>query len=283
MPLPAFVASLAAPLVTQLLGNGLSSVLGNKSFRNALTGSGLTGAQWQSNAFDALGAVGQMAFQAYMSNTAYRRQVNDMIKAGVNPALVMSGGANGAVAPAGAAPTSESPGSPDAVGLLGQMMNLSLLKAQRDNIVADTEKKKADTEVSYRRLPEIDAAVQKIYSDMDVNTATIDNRVADTAYKESLTAINELNSKWIDALNEAKTLEQKANAARAFAAAAYDNYVTNYGKQHGGQLPGYSQTVGIAHAIENAAGKVLGNDDLDLPKVIGEAIDSYFKSHSAGR
>lgn len=132
--IPAFVASLAAPLFTQMIGNGLSSVLGNKSFQNALTGSGLTGAQWMSNGFDALGAAGQMAFQAHMSNTAYQRQIKDMKLAGVNPALAMSGSANGAAAPAGAMPSSESPGSPDAVGLLGQMMNLALLDSQKEKI-----------------------------------------------------------------------------------------------------------------------------------------------------
>lgn len=100
-----------------------------QSMSDATTGAHLTGAQQEANAFEADQAQKQMQFQQQMRDSQYQSTVSDMKAAGINPALAMSNSVN--AAPSGAMAHAESPGSPDVVGLLGQIQNLSLLKAEK--------------------------------------------------------------------------------------------------------------------------------------------------------
>ena len=70
---------------------------------NKWTGKGLTDAQKEVNAFNANEAQKARLFEAQMSNTAQQRQMADMVAAGVNPALMMANGSNGASTPSGEA------------------------------------------------------------------------------------------------------------------------------------------------------------------------------------
>lgn len=267
---------------------------GLNSMFNSITGSALTPAQREANSFEAQQAQNQMDFQERMSNTEYQRGVADMKAAGINPALMYGNGANGASTPSGAMAASESPGIPDVVGLMTALSNLSLLKAQRDNIRSQTKEREQNIEESKSRvkinelaaeyypaltegqLSKISAEISKFYSSSEVDKHNVAYVDAQTALAETRNFVEKLQADWVDRLNEAKTDEAKANVARAFAAAAYDNYFISYGKSHGGQLPGYNQALGIASAIQDVFGKVLGYDsDLDLAKLIGDAI---FKS-----
>lgn len=65
-------------------------------------------AQMETNNANAYMADKQMRFQRDMSNTAHQREVQDLQKAGLNPALSASGG-QGASTPQGAAPTLVAP------------------------------------------------------------------------------------------------------------------------------------------------------------------------------
>lgn len=148
-------------------GRGISNLW------RSVTGSGLTDAQREANAFEAQQAQNQMAFQERMSNTENQRGIEDMKKAGLNPALMYGSGARGASTPSGAMAASESPGSPDVVGLMTALSNLSLLKAQRDNIRADVAKKRQDIEESKTRQSNIAASTQNLIKNLDLADANI--------------------------------------------------------------------------------------------------------------
>lgn len=111
------------------------------------TGQALSNAQVEANQFSADEAQKNREFQQQMSDTAYQREVADMQAAGLNPQLMYRGSASGASTPSGASPTSVDPGqsSLNPLGLLAQIQQLSLLKAQRNSIKADTELKKAES------------------------------------------------------------------------------------------------------------------------------------------
>lgn len=168
------MAAYLAPTVGALFSHGWKGF--KKSFQSmsdATTGVALTGAQREANVFEAQQAQNQMDFQERMSNTEYQRGIADMKAAGINPALMYGSGANGASTPSGAMAASDSPGSPDIVGLMAQMANLSLLKAQRDNLRIDIEKKRQDIEESKTRQNNIAASTQNLIKNLDIADANL--------------------------------------------------------------------------------------------------------------
>lgn len=267
---------------TDFLKNSVGSLVGllpavfSSNYRKKLFGSGLTDAEKEANQFESQQAERQMAFQQQMSNTQYQRGVADMQNAGLNPALMYGNGASGASSPAGAMAASESPSQLDPVGLIGQIANLQLLRAQRKNIEADTRGKIADAEnkeastvesrsrtalnnlamqyypkISEATLSHISAEISKFYSDISVNPSKIADYSASAALKDSQRYINEISADWMPRLNAAKEKGDLASAAAAFAEAAYKNYFITFAKEHGGQLPGFNQALGIAAAISD--------------------------------
>lgn len=158
----------------------------SSSFMNSITGAHMTGAQLEATEKEQDFAREQMAFQKEMSDTSFQRQVQDMKNAGVNPALAMNSGSSGASTPSGAMASAQSVGSPDPVGLIGQLANISLLESQRKNIDADTERKlqeireseerienlRANTKTLGKKLEEMDANIRNMNLDSDAKDIT---------------------------------------------------------------------------------------------------------------
>ena len=71
------------------------------SIGRAMTGSGLTGSQQEQNAFNASQAEITRMWQEKMQGSQYQRSVKDMLKAGLNPALMYGSSAGPASMPSG--------------------------------------------------------------------------------------------------------------------------------------------------------------------------------------
>lgn len=114
-----------------------------------ITGSALTPAEREANAFSAEEAEKARQWEEYMSSTSYQRQVTDMQKAGINPALAMTGGASGASTPSSPAPSSVAPASgmnmSDLMQLIMLPLNMKMMKAQIGNVDASTQNTIANT------------------------------------------------------------------------------------------------------------------------------------------
>jgi chaperonin cofactor prefoldin len=146
----------------------LGSILGAGA---SLVGSALDyKGQSDANAANVALSQAQMDFQERMSNTAYRRAMRDMRKAGLNPILAYQRG--GASAPFGAAIPQVNPwagatqgfgqAASSAANFLQLEANLSKVEAEIENIEQDTENKKA---IEY--LTRVDSALRAAQVDTE--------------------------------------------------------------------------------------------------------------------
>lgn len=113
-------------------GNFLDKVLGN--LVNQVTGSGLTDAQKEANAFSSKEAEKDRAFQEMQRTTQFQTSVKDMQAAGVNPALIYGGSGATAGTTGGASASSVSPGSGGAGELLSFLSSMVGSSIQKESI-----------------------------------------------------------------------------------------------------------------------------------------------------
>lgn len=152
----------------QDLGN--QNMLGNLVAK--FTGSRLTDAEQQANAFTAQREDLAWQRQLDAANTQYQRQVEDMKAAGLNPMLAAGG--SGAVVPSASSSGSVSPSgaSLNLGSLLSVLLESKLLPAKLANLEADTAKKSAEaSETSqqvdfFDRVKDLRAEGERLSNDM---------------------------------------------------------------------------------------------------------------------
>lgn len=155
-----------------------------QSLGDVTTGAHMTNAQLEATNMEQNFAREQMEFEREMSNSAYQRQVADMQAAGVNPALAMHNGSNGASTPSGASASAQNVGTPDPVGLLGQMANISLLDAQRRKIDSETLANQQSVEESKNRIDFMKVQASEIRKKIDVMDKNLRSLDLDNEAKE---------------------------------------------------------------------------------------------------
>lgn len=239
------------------------------SLLNKYTGAGLTGAEQEANQF----TVEQMdlANQRNVFNyqNRYQWEIADMEKAGLNPALLYGGSSGAGSVGSASAGSSVSPSGNGLSDLIGSIMNIALLKAQKENIDADTRLKDSEStgkDIENEFKPalltqdlakgKVDirnaeagiylarANIERAMSEISVNKSVIELNAAEIkevlsrASKEEIEAANELlRRQGIEYDNQAKaeqiilmrTQESLNIASAALAQANYDKSVAETG------------------------------------------------------
>lgn len=143
----------------------------------------------------------QMDFQERMSNTAYSRATEDMIRAGLNPAL-MYGSAGPASTPSGAMAESHNPlGSlpTDIATLFGEQSKARLNTAQEALAYAQAEKVKSET-YNLEGVRLLNSALEK--------KALAESNLPAQQIQEIMARMKEIDTRAI--LNSAQTAKTKA-------------------------------------------------------------------------
>lgn len=137
--------------------------------------------QEDQQAFNAEQAANQRAWETEMSNTAIQRRVTDLNKAGINPLLAWTGG--GATTPQGGQ-ASSGIASPTPMHSVSAGMNsaaqVAVLESQKDNVDADTSKKRAEEQEIIARTPTHAASIENITQQIAQSKTLVEKMIAET-------------------------------------------------------------------------------------------------------
>lgn len=234
-----------------------------------ITGSGVTQRDVEMN---------QMNMQNVEDTAA--AQVKGYEKAGVNPALMYSGGASNSAPTASSSPTTGS--MSELMQAIMMPMQMKMMNAQIGNVKANTSKTLAESEQIkqimdwYPRLSQ--ANLDKLVSSYGLDIANINKAEAETAIAEIEKLIKSAEAenapalyKARAALEEAKTDEAKAAAASHLANAAWTTYEKNYTESHNGARPSSSSILALVDAITALTG--LSADSVGAKKITSTIIE----------
>lgn len=220
-----------------LFGNILSSLtqaagLGYEVYKDQH----LTGAQREANQFSADQTSLNRNFQAAQAEIARDWQENQYLKynspaammsqyrdAGLNPALMYQQGASPAsvstASPSGDSAASVSPSGGDVVGMLGRMMELSMLSEQQRGLRLENERKEVENSL-LNKYGDVESSVrvQNLQQDLEnkkVQAALNKQGISESKARESLALsqrlLNDIDAKYKSRLNE---LEQNLRSAQ---------------------------------------------------------------------
>lgn len=192
---------------------------------NKWTGNGMTDADMQANQAnrDNMKFEQDLALQTWKQTQSYEARVADMQRAGMNPALMMSGSAGSAPAqaasPTSAAPNVTSDSMPNILsGFIGMMMQAKELSnrtklnnAEVENVNADTANKSAITRKTNLEsdILEIDRAYSNVRNQIYTakGLSEIQNNIKDLEVKDGIIKIQGTEI----ALNDKELLVKDAN------------------------------------------------------------------------
>lgn len=254
------LSELKVPILSQVAG--MATGLLGSSLQKGLVNNHMSGAEREAAEFNANEAQKARDFNEQMDSTKYQRQVVDMQKAGINPALAMNGGVTTQATSnaTGHASTSPAP-MMSVVDLATTASNLRNLEAQRNLTdaqarLANANADAVDIENKYKDRLELaivrgqeaannmtQAQIDKINKDIEKADEEIKLIIAQAKTEEekqnalrAQALVDKANAQQIKALTpvlvalkEAETERAKQEAAEAFAKAAYQQGLLDSG------------------------------------------------------
>lgn len=240
-------------------GKFWSWLVGNaKSWIVSQTGSELTGAEQQANAFSSQEAQKEREWQEQMRATNYQTQVADMQAAGVNPAVLYGNGASSST-PSGASASSVAPNAPAS---LSDMMQLIMLKKQMKKLDAETENIKSQSKLNEKSAAKTEAEtglvtlqaeyypgltsaqIADINAHVRLQGAQASEARAQAAFVQASTLLKEQETKWypylkrIEAsLGTAQASEARARAREADMKALVEEFRKSYMDKYHTDVP----------------------------------------------
>lgn len=194
--------------------NTFSNIFG--SFLNKYTGAGLTGAEQEANQFTAEQAELANERDVFNYQHRYQWEVQDMQKAGLNPALLYGGSSGAGSVPSAPAGSSVSPTAGN--DPISAIMDLALLKANIENIKADTGLKQAEIGKAGAETERTKALTQyeidDIVSNINFRESQISRNEAEIDLAYANIALLESDAKTRDAWNAANLKLAEVNAAK---------------------------------------------------------------------
>lgn len=243
--------------IGMLVSFGISRLSKGKAWKDYIrgtTGSGLTTAQMEQNAFTMQQQTAQQQFNAEqaalnrewqerMSNTAYQRGTADMVAAGLNPAMMYGGSSASASTPSGGAASSAAPAgsSPSNVqaGMIDNLLNLAFAATRLKGLQLDNEGKEIENSIrdidlnNHEEVVNLTKAGLKLSNDnVAANTdvalqavqtgkadellklSGIDKNQAETALSLLQGVYQDKQNKYFDEVKEFRVLQERLVAAK---------------------------------------------------------------------
>ena len=254
------IGDLGIPVVSSV-ANMAMGILGSKIQKDTVNNH-MSGAEREAFNLNAQEAQKARDWNLEMDSTKYQRQVTDMQKAGINPALAMNGGVSTQATSNAMANASTQQSPIMAIQDFATLaMNLKNLKAQNQKLDAATRLDNANAEAieienkyrdenqqlvneGIRRSNNISSAREKeIYKNIEEADSRIKKNIEEAKtegekqlYYAAQTILAKANARQVEALTpllvklkEAETESQRAIAAQAFANAAYQQGLIDSG------------------------------------------------------